>query len=62
MEAKRRFWTILVAKSKRLVTITNNVIVKVANLDEKVKQTKVKLVSAIVNLGKMEQELPSTKE
>jgi hypothetical protein len=52
----------LVAKSKRLVTITNNVIVKVANLDEKVKQTKVKLVSAIVNLGKMEQELPSTKE
>ncbi len=62
VEAKREFWTTLVVESKRLTIIANNVATKVVNMDEKVKKTKVKLVSTIIDLGKMEQKLSSTKE
>jgi hypothetical protein len=62
VEAKREFQTTLVVESKRLASTINNVFVEVENLDEKVKKTKVKLVSAIVDLGKMEQKPSSTKE
>ncbi len=62
MEAEREFQTTLVVESKRLAVITNNVVVEVVNLDEKVKDIEVKLVSTIIDLGKMEQELSSSKK
>ncbi len=62
MEAKKEFRTTLVVESKKLAIIANNVVAKVVNMDEKVKKTKVRLVSTIIDLGKMEQKLSSTKE
>ncbi len=62
VEAEREFQTTLVVESKRLAVITNNVVVEVVNLDEKVKDIEVKLVSTIIDLGKMEQELSSSKK
>jgi chromosome segregation ATPase len=62
MEAEREFRTTLAAESKRLAAVANNAAAEVANLDEKVKETETKLVSAIADLEKMEQELSSTKE
>jgi DNA repair exonuclease SbcCD ATPase subunit len=62
MEAEREFRTTLAAESKRLAAVANNAAAEVANLDEKVKETEAKLVSAIADLEKMEQELSSTKE
>ncbi len=62
VEAKKEFRTTLVVESKKLAIIANNVVAKVVNMDEKVKKTKVRLVSTIIDLGKMEQKLSSTKE